>query len=470
MLRKILSPRETKSKRSHSVNAAHNGDSYKGQPNEDSGEDVKNINYGDPDLYPPTRSQSLIVGDMASNPPLPPRNLRGPREDSMVYVNPADTLKKASSPLPATSPTLVPSPSGTGGATGGDPPPGSSPHQHQPRNSDYTTPVLKSEGATRSELRQMQMHQLTQSQRKQGMTASVGAGGGGEAAMTGGPSRPSNGHNRTRSFGNVTDNSDYSVPFNLLQQNAASSSSATSGSRMPSGMKPQQQLTKVQSNERIIPINPSTSPQPPYDRSDTNSPCSPLSNQSSEQETVTAVHHQEDDYAIPWDRSKVVNMIQKKSAGGDRRRDLQQQTRSGSLRDSSPPAPGRAMHRFHSAREQHQCVVENSPPPPDLTFAPTSRSHGVRVGGSAGFDRGHQDNIGGSTSPVHRMHGAGHSYGKSSHEMPDDVSQHALHSGRRLPTPPRLDPPRDRVIPPPPPRGEHEAVVIDVDIPLDDQP
>lgn len=447
MFRRILSPRQNRSQSSVQLNSQ--------VPSSD--EEVKNSSYGDPDkLNSPVRSQSMVASLGAEmNPPLPPRNMRHQDSESALYVSPADTLRNK--PASTTASPNVPSGAGS---------------SHTPGNVDAPADAHP----TKSEWKVMQLHQLTKNQRK--------------ACVT--PASASNGHQRTHSFGNVTEKSDYSVPYNLVQANERT--------RPP--LKPPRVVTHVRperhdSSERIIPINPpsATSPQPPSDRSNTNSPSSPMSNQSSEQEPPgpppPRQTNGESDYDVPWDRSKYLQNIPHKKPErkpqGRRKEDsgfseessgsisrpredvqLHQQVRTeevkvrgGSVREHSPPLPSRGAFRYQSAREPMiEFERESSPPPPELPFDPL-RPHRNR----AVSDRVHRRE--GSTSPV----------GGSLRSRVEDMGLHSQqsagpHRGQHLPDPPSA-------FPPPPPltredswihSGPPNAVSIDISIPLEDQP
>lgn len=433
----------------------------------DEGEEVKNSSYGDPDTF--HRTQSMVTtptGEM--NPPLPPRNLRPPfskmgdsESESSVYVTPADTLRNR----PLANSSQHPSASGSGASAGG--------------NSQSSGAVAVDPEAipTKSERKVMQMHQLTMNQRR--------GQGGGVVTTPVTATKPTNGHQRTRSFGNVTENSDYSVPFNLKNEPPRAPRAPVKPPRMAPP-------ARHESSDCIIPINPpsSTSPQPPSDRSDTNSPSSPMSNQSSEHEPP---RQDDGDYAVPWDRNKIFqNMhVHKGVRKGPQGRSFkiedsgssedsahrevvqlhqapvvkteEQKPPSGNFKEYSPPPPARGGFRYQSAREP-MVGLEVSPPPPDLPY--DSRPHRMS-------DRIHRRD--GSTSPVG---GSGRGEDARYH------SQSSSYIGGRNPPPPpsRLDPPLERgrgdSSPLPPPRdhssredmGRQSQIMIDVSIPLKDQP
>ena len=475
--------------------------------NSDEGEEIKNFGYGDPDVLQ-TRSLASAVTTPSNeaNPPLPPRNTKSSPyglqhgrqgeggSETPVYVAPADTLRKAAS-------NSVQPPSGGSGKTQGN------------NSGDaYGDP----HAATKIEIKQLKMHQLTMSQKR-----GQGGGAGGMPVMS--STNSTSGHQRTQSFGYVIETSDYSIPFNLVQANA-NDNKTQQNSRPGAPFKPPRVGIGMQatsdSADRIIAINPpsSTSPQPPSDRSDTNSPNSPMSNQSSEHET-----RQDDgnsDYAIPWDRSKIFQNIPhakpKKPPGrrrnddsightGDdtgfyphqgRRDDQKMRVGNNSTKEPSPPPPlVRGSHRYRSARDPmiNYNTSEFSPPPPEIPIDPT------RPRANRGFsERAYRRE--GSTSPPMGTSSGGkvQKFGNKpftndiddiSHHRTQSVGPHHM-SGRRLPTPPRseLPPPhvrdRERVAdaynPPSQPFPLREDVarhgnssnmpVIDTNIPLADQP
>ena len=466
MFRRILSPRQNRSQSSGTLQLPSSVPEGE--------EEIKNLSYGDPDkLNSPVRSQSMIgAGDM-SNPPLPPRNMRPSHQDSesSLYVAPADTLKKSSNLAPAAHVS-------SGGV--------SSTH------GSGTVDTLAESHPTKSELKVMQMHQLTMSQRKAG---------------AGGPSNGghSHGHQRTGSLGHVTENSDYSVPFNLVQQSSHVHEKAkppVKPPRMATPGKPERQ----ESSERLIVINP-TSPTPATssDRSNTNSPSSPLSYQTTaadQQDPPASVPKQDSDYAVPWDRSKFLQNIPHRNVKmmhGRRKNEEDEETsgsfsshrshrenvqlhphhhirsdegkiRSGSLREPSPPLPSRGNFRNQSAREPLEYERESSPTPPDLPFDPHRPHRNRAVSDKIPHLRE------GSASPV---------AGAALRKMEDMNLHSGPHRGHHLHNPPPSR--HDHTYPAPPPWEQStkdesrrhsgasgpappSVVTIDVSIPLEDQP
>ena len=471
MLRKMLSPRQQEGRRDREKQRSNSELQLNGHRRQGSdGEEVTNHSYGDPDKFtdtnkfnPPARSQSLIGSPTTTgnegNPPLPRRNERNitrggsmisskqlatenPEGEASLYVTPPDTFKRDQA--------------NSGEALG----------ESQP---------------TRNELRQFHMHQLTMSQVR-GQSPGICAAG---APVGGGAGN--NGHQRTRSFGHVIENSVYSVPFNQISTGASEGVRPVTV-RPPNKHRDRHGQASVENSERIITINlpSSTSPQPPSDRSDTNSPNSPSSYQSCEQDPPR-LDDGTSDYAEPWDSSKIFPNRNKSKSREDnqfQRRMDEHRPRGGSTRVSSSPPPSmRGATRFQSARAHH--VGEGSPPPPELPYDPR-RNRGFS-------ERAHPPSRDqeGSTSPVNiggRMQAL--SMEKSQPFEMDDLGHHHSQStsshhrvGRRLPTPPHDPPPKEppplpwqEPPPPPPPKDSREewkinnALNIDVSIPLEDQP
>ena len=453
MFRRILSPRQPSKPleaRSQSASAIqfNGGSSRCGEE----GEEVKNSSYGNPDSFnAPIRSRSMIAGPTGEvmNPPLPPRNMRpssfgspNSESESALYVSPADTIRmrrQAASTGSCVDTAANTNSQAPGGGSGGG---GGPSEQHVDVH------------PTRSEQKVMQMHQLTMNQRRgQGGVVVTSTPTTTSTSMT--KTSSSNGHKRTRSFGHVTENSDYSVPFNLLQQGNTRPPSTRQTPQPRVSQPGGDRISGVSQpvGDRIIAINPPpTSPQPPSDRSDTNSPSSPM---SLEQEPRV---EESGDYAVPWDRSKIFQHMRlgptppSSSSSSHRPNQQRQQDRF------SPPPPARSGFRYQSTREP-MIGQHNSPPPPDLPYDP-SRPHRNR----AVSERVHIRD--GSSSPV------GGNFGGSRGEDVGSVRPPFLPQER-----PRVD-----TYPLPPPRdqssnrddtGRHvpsNSSTIDPAIPLEDQP
>lgn len=450
MFRRILSPRQPSKPleaRSQSASTLQfNGGSSRGS---EEGEEVRNSSYGNPDSPNALlRSRSMIAGPASEimNPPLPPRNMRPssfgspnrePESESALYVSPADTIR-----IRRQAVNTGPSPSGVDTAAGNT-------NSQTPGGGGGSTEQHVDALPTRSERKVMQMHQLTMNQRR-GQGGVVVA----STPTTTSTRTSSNGHQRTHSFGHVTENSDYSVPFNLIQANT----------RPPTTRQPPQPprgVSSQQGGDCIIAINPpSTSPQPPSDRSDTNSPSSPMSLEQEPQ-----MEEGSGDYAVPWDRSRIFQHMKPLGPGPKRNtEDPPPPSSSSSQRPkqqdrSPPPPPVRSGYRYQSTREP-MMSQHNSPPPPELPFDPT-RPHRSR----AVSERVHIRD--GSASPV------GGNFGGSRGDDVGNVRPPFLPQERpRVDTYP-LPPPRDqsynrddtgRQIP------SNVVAAIDASIPLEDQP
>lgn len=459
---------------------------------------IENTAYGDPDILSGNRSYSTGTspGDIL-NPPLPPRNppkqLLGLQQqptsspsnasckmndESPVYVAPADTLQR----------------SGGGASTG---------NLSKAVLANYTRAEPLSAPPSKNERKVMEMHQLTMSQRQRQDT---------------GQSAAHAHHQQQRvQVQNVVDNSEYSTPFNLIQQqqqqkaaNRAGSGKGGSGStRQQQQQRRVPQIGMAEENDQIIPV---LSPPPGHsDRSQTTSPSSPLSTPSSEHEeggtggrggsVSSAGGGGDSDYDVPWDRKfKGFQLIsqppnpKRQTSGGkvhhpDDGKEFHPLPGSRGGRRESPPQ--RNMYQRHSDRNSPPAPPDRNPPasyhtkgrktspqPPDellLSRPPASRYLPSRHQSEQHRPRD------GSTSPNQMM---GRYGGHTIHgphiqrELPPEISPRtssmsASHmSGRRLPSPPRErseSSPIDRrgvLRPPSPPNPVH----IDFSIPLCDQP
>ncbi len=432
---------------------------------------IENTAYGDPDILNRSHSTGTSPGDIL-NPPLPPRNppkqlqqscstsnMSGKMNDeSPLYVAPADTLQRGGSGTNNISPAVL---------------------------SNYTRAEPLSAPPSKSERKVMEMHQLTMCQKQ----------------------RQDSGHSAAHAqqqrvqVQNVVDNSEYSTPFNLIQQqqqqkkggNARGGSNSGRQRRVP-------QIGMADENDQIIPV---LSPPPGHsDRSQTTSPSSPLSTPSSEHEEGgagggggTVGGSGDSDYDIPWDRKfKELQFVsrqpRRQPSGGKvhhpddgkefhplrgRRESPPQRnmyTRGHTDRNSPPAPPDRGPPSGYQNR-----VQKTSPQPPE--DLPLSRPPAPR------FLKSHQSEQhrprDGSTSPNqmigryggHTIHGP-----HFQRDLPPDISPRTSSmsvshmSGRRLPSPPRErseSSPVDRrgvLRPPSPPNPVH----IDFSIPLCDQP
>lgn len=387
--------------------------------------EVRNFDYGNPDHGGAGGSRARAVTSPTTDfQPQLGRNASGGGDDveSAVYVTPADTLNRStpSSAVQQGSKPCISNPSG-----------GSS--------------FSESFSGSRNEMRNMQLHQLTLSQ-----VSKRNQSGSSDNTTPAPP--PANSGQRIQ----MMEGSDYSVPFNLLQQGSGSGGEGKRH-RNRHGSHP----VPPDNSECIIPIcPPSSSPQSPSDRSDTTSPNSPRSNQSSEHEQQqqqppppppsSQRPPDEGDYAVPWDRSRLFQNLSRGSVSNTRRPRRRDEfddmggmgpsrSRGGSLRDQpSPPAP------LPPSRFPQQDInqvpppppPEESPPPPDLPYDPNRPWRNRTVS-----DRAPQEG-----SSLARSHSrpaviAGEDIGGSrSQSMSGHVGSGRRNNPRRSSTPPVVDP------------------------------
>lgn len=474
---------------------------------------IENTGYGDPDILGSSNrshSTGASPGDIL-NPPLPPRNppkqligLQQPsstpsnttsgnmNDESPVYVAPADTLQRG----------------GSGGTTTNNLTKG--------MLGNYTRAEPLSAPPSKNERKVMEMHQLTMSQRQRQDAGQLAA--------------HVHGHQQQRVQVQNVDNSEYSTPFNLIQQQqqqkmanrgvGGGSGKGGSGASTRQQQRRVPQIGMLEENDQIIPV---LSPPPGHhsDRSQTTSPSSPLSTPSSEHEGeggsggmmggggVSAGGTGDSDYDIPWDRKfrdfQLINRHppnpKRQSSGGkvhhpDDGKEFHPHPSSRGGRRESPPQ--RSMHptRGHSDRNSPPAPPDRNPPssyqqnkvrrmspqpPPEELLL--SRPPAPRYLPSRHQSEQHKPRDG-STSPNQMMGGRyGGSHTIHGPHVPRDIppeisprtsSMSASHmSGRRLPSPPReraeSSPVVDRrgvLRPPSPPNPVH----IDFSIPLCDQP
>lgn len=435
---------------------------------------IENTAYGNPDILnstsstgsginPSPRSQSTIVspGDVL-NPPLPPRNPpRQPtkmNDESPVYVTPADTLQRGNNSISAAI-----------------------------LSSNYTRTEPSGAPPSKSEKKIMEMHQLTMCQKQ----------------------RQDQGQSTGQRVQSVIDNSEYSTPFNLIQQQKAKSgrNSVSGGSGRTRRVA---QVGVVEDGDQIIPVL-----SPPPDRSQTTSPSSPLSTPSSEHEESGgggggerggSTGGGDSDYDIPWDKKfkdlPIVNRPKRQSSGGK----LHSFHEDG--KDHAPPPPmsrGRRDSPPSKAQYNRGYSERNSPPAPPERSPTLGGTGGPIVyhgkGSKASPQPSPEDAVlsgrprylpsrhqseqhrprDGSTSPSHMT---GRPYGHTVHgphvprDLPPEISPRTSSmsiphmAGRRLPSPPRersesspVGPQRILRAPSPP-----NPVHIDFTIPLCDQP
>ena len=443
---------------------------------------IENTAYGDPDILSNrSHSTGTSPGDIL-NPPLPPRNppkqlqqssslsnTSGKMNDeSPVYVAPADTLQRGGTGTSNISKGVL---------------------------SNYTRAEPLSAPPSRTERKVMEMHQLTMSQRqRQDMGQSA-----------------AHAQQQRVQVQNVVDNSEYSTPFNLIQQQQQKMANRGGSGKGSSGSTRQRRVPQIgmaEENDQIIPV---LSPPPGHsDRSQTTSPSSPLSTPSSEHEEGgpggtggggSVSGGGDSDYDIPWDRKfKDLQLInrhpnpKRQSSGGkvhhpDDGKEFHPHPSSRGRRESppqrnvypwvhsdrnSPPAP---PDRNPPSSYQNRGRRTSPQPPEDLLLA---RPPAPRYLPSRHQSEQHRPRDG-STSPNqmmgkyggHTIHGPHIPRDLPPEISPRTSSMSASHmSGRRLPSPPRErseSSPVDRrgvLRPPSPPNPVH----IDFSIPLCDQP
>ena len=435
---------------------------------------IENTAYGDPDILnstpapgtvPRSHSSSTSPGDIL-NPPLPPRNPPKPssnmNDESPVYVAPADTLQRGNN---AISQAVL--------------------------SSNYSRTEPMSGPPSKNERKVMEMHQLTMVQKQRQEQ--------GQSAQQQQRVQP------------VIDNSEYSTPFNLLQQQQKASRQRNSIGGASSRQRRVPQVGLAEDGDQIIPVL-----SPPPDRSQTTSPSSPLSTPSSEHEeggggSGVSAGGGDSDYDIPWDKKfkdlPNFNRTPRRQLSGGKLHNVQEENRGdhppppplSKVRKDSPPY-GKMYNRGHPERDSPPAppippdrnppiggpvVYQNkgkrtSPQPPEDTL----------LGGRPRYlpSRHQSEQVrprDGSTSPNQL---AGRSYGHTIHgphiprDLPPEISPRTSSmsipphmSGRRLPSPPRersesspVEPGRRGMLvrPPSPPNPVH----IDFSIPLCDQP
>jgi hypothetical protein len=460
---------------------------------------IENTAYGDPDILSNrSHSTGATPGDIL-NPPLPPRNppkqLIGLQQqpssspssntsgnmndESPVYVAPADTLQRSGGSGGIATNNL------TKGILG-----------------NYTRAEPLSAPPSKNERKVMELHQLTMSQRQR---------------QEPGPLAAHAHHQQQRVQVHNADNSEYSTPFNLIQQRrgGGGGGSGKAGSTRTQQQRRVPQIGMPEENDQIIPV---LSPPPGHsDRSQTTSPSSPLSTPSSEHEEGGpggmggggsgiggAGGGGDSDYDIPWDRKfrdlQLINRHpnpKRQSSGGkihypdDGKEFMPHPSSRGGRRESppqrsmyprghsdrnSPPAP--PDRNLPSSYQQSKGRKTSPQPPPEELLL--SRPPAPRYLPSRHQSEQHRPRDG-STSPNQMM---GRYGGHTIHgphvprDLPPEISPRtssmsASHmSGRRLPSPPRErseSSPVDRrgvLRPPSPPNPVH----IDFSIPLCDQP
>ncbi len=463
MFRRILSPRDrtkqapVKQDKALRTSSMSDMNSHRRDIQLQGSIEVENTEYRDPEQmhqqYPPAppassayRSQSMICSPVdGSNPPLPPRNNRpisfstgshplalqrkqsNDPEESSLYMEPANTLKNTASIKNAAS------------------------------MSNYVQVEPSEALPTRKDLKKMTLYRET-------MEQSIEQKSGG-------------GHRRVRSFGHVIDNSEYSTPFDLLKQNNQAKlkgeavlpeSVQTYLYNQPIRSASDRPPPKPKTTRRIHQTEPTPadtdvcipviSPTPPglSNRSHTNSPSSPHSTHSSEQELIR--DDGTNDYDEPWD-SKFKNLTRMRSNTTK----SDSQVHHDHLNDrASPPSPGSFERPQRPYRERDPISIS----PELLIDRPLAFVKG-------GLERssGRRE---GSPSPLPPTRD-GRSV--SSAQAPFNASHHRFDHGDRtsfvsmskrvLPPTPTADRNDRRILTR---EGSPPPTIIDISIPLQDQP
>lgn len=474
MFRRILSPRnkpDVENKDRHVQRKSYTAGTFPSNGH-DSNEEVTRIEnsaYGDPEAVSAPPISRTSIGD---NPPLPPRNINirpasmghHPDDESPMYSAPADTLKKGlvnpnfNAPQAETRPAVK------------DP---------------YTMGAVP----TRTEQRQMQLHQLTMSQKRDQLEDP--------------------GHSRARSVGHVIDSSDYSTPFDLQQQMRKASA--------PPPKPPHtriKQATGTFSEGDIIPV---TSPPPTIlsDRDQSNSPSSPLSTPTSEQEITYPPDDGTNDYDEPWDRKFRIPQFNRHRKRHDNIDDSEHHHHNHAR--ESPPHPHSSRHHHSqtheevslkggssmkerasspafeihpksiSAKGDHNWgpVRKISPQPPevpaDLNRPPLPRRVKPREGSTSPIQVGPGGRVQQVQQQFHsRSYSQSQNYRREhASDFPMDRTSSMSVQNRKLPSPPMEQPPPLPPSQPPPPMDHRRtsrnaspptSMIIDTSIPLSDQP
>ena len=351
MLRRIRSPREAREKEgkehpapNRSFSAGHLLFSHRRHKSDE----IQNVIYSEPNVLTNSHGgpHNVMSQQLEDNPPLPPRNRpasvghphplksQNSTDEDPYYVAPVDTLRKG-----------------------------------------IVNPAILSQGAekvpgpTRSERKQMQLHEMTLSQKHV------------------------LGHRRTGSFGHVIDNSDYTVPWNLLQkekQKAAAKHEGDTGTSVKPPPKPQRSSDRSKrvipsmyddGHDNIIDLSPSP-PQLTQDvRSHSNSPSSPT--QIGTTAEATSSHSEkEDDYDEPWDKKYHVAMRlaekARRQSGGQWKSESEMEHMPGAVQRQSPKMPEKSPHGHHHHQEPHSYHHhhhgDRTSPQPDLRPRINTRS------------------------------------------------------------------------------------------------
>ena len=319
------------------------------QSNEGDSIVVDNVIYSEPtplDRVPraPGQGGGGNVEGQPDNPPLPPRPVSvghphqiADRRDEEFYVAPVDTI--------STRITVAPS-------------------------------VAASRERDR---RIMRMHDLTMSQKaRQGMQVHVQNVRVQQHSPSASPSV--GGHRRTRSIGQVIDNSEYSTPWNVVEEQMRSAGPPR-GKRVSAGRVIPS--TPGDESDRIIPVSP-----PPIlgsrERSQSSSPIPPLPSEPPPHSPGEGGGG-DAEYDDPWDvRFKRINQNLHEHHSHHQERPSPPQSGGGLVRKSSPvdQRPPKPPHTKSSANTER--AHRFSPPEQQLTRAHSDRPHHRGGGGGGG--------------------------------------------------------------------------------------
>lgn len=469
MFRRIMSPRGDKSKqnerdkkspRTSSMSNVKNLNGHGSSNDLQCSLEVENSAYRNPELihqvahpgrsqsmiYPPISVSSSAMTDSTENPPLPPRNIRPASighppqqlvrktsDEPALYMAPADTLnRKANASV----------------------------------TSNYSQVETSDALPTRKEVRKMNMHIETMKQKS--------------------------GHRRVRSIGHVVDSSEYSTPFDLLKEiEGKKETILPAGVRAAldqSGAPPKppknhhKQVKQRDFGGEVDIIIPVSSPTPPVilsDHSRTQSPSSPVSTQSSEQELIR--DNGTNDYDEPWhDKFKNLNMPTFRHQVPDEpqhvhrtqrhshHHQVDERTRVGSqlVDRGSPPSPI-PWDRGYRGRDPASISPEvPHDRPPAFIKGSADRSSGRREGSVSPNPRT-RDIRSYSHSQLPHHPGNYPRHEDQSHGLNPRANSVSVMAGRQLPPPPPERNVEQRYVPkePSPP-----PALIDISIPLEDQP
>ena len=287
-------------------------------------DEIQNVIYTEPNNVVNSHRPDASRGE---NPPLPPRNRPASvgnahqlkrqvsSDDDPYYVTPVDTLNRRG----VVNPTSL------------------------SQGERFPVP-------TRSERKQMHMHEMTLSQRH---------------VLS---------HRRAGSVGHVIDSSDYSTPWNLIKEREERDKENQVAPKPPP--KPQRSSDRSKNKKTVVQqsvhsddsddIIPVMSPTPPlvHDRSQTNSPSSP---------TITAAENTSqggsDDYDEPWDRKFRDFRMGAPGRVRSSRGRLEGEADGAGNSPLNPHPHRHSHHEIHHHHSHHHTPTqgrEHSPPQPDV--------------------------------------------------------------------------------------------------------